>query len=120
MPRSRMIKPEFLTDSKLATITEGTRLFFIGLWIMSDDYGVVKGSPLLLKSLIYPLNTDITVEEVASRLQELVNLNILAPFKGDSEEYYFIRNFTKHQKVNHPSKQRNPEYPGDVDVEPFD
>lgn len=120
MPRSRMIKPEFWTDSKLATLSEGERLFFIGLWTMSDDYGVVKGPASLLRSQIFPLNADITVEDIESRLQALVDADIIEPFKKGSEEYYHIKNFKKHQKVNHPSKQRNPEYPGTLDVEPFD
>jgi hypothetical protein len=41
-----MIKPEFWSDEKLAALSLQARLIYIGLWNLSDDYGVVKGHPL--------------------------------------------------------------------------
>ncbi len=46
MARTRMIKPEFWSDEKLAALSLQVRLIYIGLWNLSDDYGVVKGHPL--------------------------------------------------------------------------
>jgi len=37
-----MIKPEFWSDEKLAALSLQARLIYIGLWNLSDDYGIVK------------------------------------------------------------------------------
>ena len=110
MPRSRMIKPEFLDDEKLASISRDARLTFIGMWIHSDDYGVVKGHPSWLKNKIFPYE-DIRLSDFQKWLTELESLLCIVPFQIDSEKYFYIRTFTKHQTINRPSQQRNPEPP---------
>lgn len=37
--RIRQIKPAFWSDGRLAELPEGTRLFYIGLWMIADDAG---------------------------------------------------------------------------------
>lgn len=37
--RIRQVKPSFWTDARLAELPEGTRLFYIGLWMTADDAG---------------------------------------------------------------------------------
>lgn len=56
MARSRMIKPEFWDDEKLASISRDARLTFIGLWNHSDDFAVVKGHASWLKNKIFSYN----------------------------------------------------------------
>lgn len=113
MPRSRMVKPEFWTDEKLHRISRDARLTFIGLLTYSDDYGVVKGYAGGLRSQLYP-GDDLTVAQVETWLQELIDLQRIIPFSHNEEQYYHIVNFTKHQKINRPSKQRNPAPPPHV------
>lgn len=52
MARSRILKPEFWSDEKLALVSREARLTFAGLWTCSDDYGVTKGHPAWLKAQI--------------------------------------------------------------------
>jgi hypothetical protein len=113
MARNRMIKPEFWDDEKLATVSRDARLTFIGLWTYSDDFGVVKGSTVWLMRRIYPYE-QIKPELFEKWLSELENLKVRAiiPFVASGEKFYYIRNFTKHQVINKPSKEhRNPEPP---------
>ncbi len=42
MPRSRMIKPEFWSDEKLAGVSFEARLVFIGLW----TWAMIAGSTI--------------------------------------------------------------------------
>lgn len=37
--RIRQVKPAFWGDSLMASLPEGTRLFYIGLWMLADDAG---------------------------------------------------------------------------------
>jgi hypothetical protein len=110
MARSRIVRPEFWSDEKMATISRDARLTYIGMWNLSDDYGVVKGNPMWLKNNIYPYE-DISQEVFRGWLNELMRLKRIVPFEVNSEGFYLIRNFLKHQTINRPSQTRNPTPP---------
>lgn len=111
MPRSRMIKPELWDDEKLATVSRDARLTFIGMWTNSDDWGVVKGNHIWLKNQIFPYD-NINSTTFKKWLIELENIGVIQFFSAHSESYYNIKNWSKHQKVDHPSKSfRNPSAP---------
>jgi len=111
MARSRILKPEFWSDEKLALVPREARLAFAGLWTCSDDYGVTKGHPAWLKAQIFPYDVDLTVEDFRKWLADLERIGVIDPFMADGESFFFIRNFTDHQKVDRPSKMRNPPCP---------
>lgn len=106
-----MIKPEFWDDEKLARVSRESRLLFAGLWTYSDDFGVVKGNLGWLQSKIFPYDRDIKAAKFASWIEGLESNGFIIPFDADGEKYFYIKNFHKHQNVDHPSKQRNPEPP---------
>ncbi len=108
--RARIIKPGFWDDEKIARASRDARLLFIGLWNASDDYGVVKGQPVWLRSQIFPYD-DIPLDIMAKWLQELEGIGVIAKFTHNDESFYYIKNFSKHQIINRPSKTRNPEPP---------
>jgi len=114
MARARMIRPEFWSDEKLASVSREARLTFAGLWGTSDDYGVTKGNAAWLKSQIFPYDDDIKISKFQEWLSELENLQRILPFTTDCEKYYYIPKFSEHQKVDKPSKTRNPERPLDI------
>ncbi len=111
MARSRILKPEFWSDEKLALVPREARLTFAGLWTCSDDYGVTKGHPAWLKAQIFPYDVDLTVEDFRTWLSDLERIGVIDPFMADGESFFFIRNFADHQKVDRPSKMRNPPCP---------
>lgn len=114
MPRSRIVKPEFWDDEVLAQSTSrDARLLFIGMWNHSDDYGVVKGNATWLKSKIFPYE-EIKTETFQKWLGELEKGKWIIPFSVDGAKYYYIQAFTKHQTINRPSQQRNPEPPQSI------
>lgn len=105
-----MVRPEFFDDEKLSTIPLGGRLTFIGLWVQSDDYGVVKGHHRWLQNQIFPYG-DVTPKDFDLWMTKLTEMDFIRPFEDHGERYYWIRNFLKHQKVNRPSETRNPPPP---------
>uniref|UniRef100_A0A6M3JSB6 Uncharacterized protein n=1 Tax=viral metagenome TaxID=1070528 RepID=A0A6M3JSB6_9ZZZZ len=113
MARGRIIKPEFWDDEKLGTISLSARLTFIGLWSNSDDYGVVKGHSSWLKNRIFPYD-DIKKADFEKWLAELENISVVIPFDHNGEKFYLIKHFSDHQKVDKPSKTRNPEPPDNI------
>ena len=82
-------------------------LFFIGCWNFSDDYGVIKVNPALLKSQIFPYDENLRVSEVKKWLNALVEARMLIPIILDDanqrlaeESYYVIRTFRSHQVLD--------------------
>jgi hypothetical protein len=115
MARSRIIRPEFWSDEKLASVSREARLTYAGLWGTSDDYGVTKGNAAWLKSQIFPYDDDLKLSKFQEWLTELERLKRIFQFSVDGEKYYYIGKFSEHQKVDKPSKTRNPEPPKNID-----
>jgi hypothetical protein len=107
MPRIRTIKPDFWNDEKLGQEPEAIMLTFIGLWNFADDYGVVKANQLWLKNQIYPYKDKLRIDVFSAWLQRLSELEAIILFTYRGENFYCIRTFRKHQKVDKPSKARN-------------
>jgi hypothetical protein len=85
-------------------------LTYIGMWNFSDDYGVIKGSAVWIQKKIFPYR-DV---DINTCLKALEDLHKLIPFEVEGVKYYFIKNFLKIQKVEKPSKTRNPTPPVDI------
>ena len=114
MARSRVIKPEFWSDEKLARVSRESRLTFAGLWTTSDDYGVTKGSAAWIKSQVYPYDEDISSADVQRWLDDLERHGFIKHFYVNGEKFYHIKHFSEHQRVDKPSRTRNPEPPADL------
>lgn len=106
MARIRTIKPEFWTDEKILESSPIARLLLIGLLNFADDKGNIEAGPLSIKTKIFP-GDDIKVEPLLSELQ---NNLLLIPYAVNGERYYNIKGFSKHQKIDNPSKPRCPIY----------
>lgn len=102
-----MIKTDFWSDEKLSTISRDARLTFIGLWTFSDDVGIVKGNIKWLMNNIFPYD-DVNLMQFQKWIDELINLKIIMPYKSNSESFIYIKNFNKHQTINHPTVSYNP------------
>lgn len=105
----RTIKPEFWQDEKVGKMSIHARMLFIGMWNFADDFGVVRGHPVFLRSQIFPYD-DFTKMDIESWVDEIANQGMITVFVSKSENFYQINNFLKHQVINKPSKfNRNPQ-----------
>ena len=107
MARIRTVKPEFWTDEKLTECSLAARLLFIGTWNFADDQGRAEYSPKRLKMQIFPAD-DVDVEVLAD---ELAVHGLLRMYEADGHRYFYIPNFSKHQRVDHPSASKIPAPP---------
>lgn len=55
--RIRQIRPEFWTDSVMASLPPAVRLFYIGLWNVADDAGWLTWSPSQIGAVLFPFET---------------------------------------------------------------
>jgi len=104
MPRIRTIKPETWTDEKFVELSFGARLLFIGLWNFVDDQGRILYSPLRLKMLIFPAD-NVNILEL---LAELERGEMTYRYEVEGRAILAVRNFTRHQKIQHPYKSLLP------------
>lgn len=53
MSRTRLIRPSFFADERMARLTDRVRMFYIGLWTQADDAGYFDWSPSEIGAELY-------------------------------------------------------------------
>lgn len=102
MNRIRTVKPEIRDDRKLASVPRATRYHAVLLITMGDDEGWFRASPRQLLAAMYPHDSDVTAEDVAVMTDELAKIGYVALFMTDDGPVGMLRNWKRHQKVDHP------------------
>lgn len=110
MARIRTIKPEFPQSESIGRLSRDARLLFIQLWTIVDDVGRARAASRLLASLLYPYDSD-APKLMDKWLAELEAAECIQCYQHDGASYLQIVNWSKHQKVDHPSASRLPEPP---------
>lgn len=105
MARIRTIKPEFWVSEQITDCRPLTRLLFIGLWNFVDDYGRAPVSPKTLKNQIFP-GDDFSGSDISDMLKELNARGLILFYSADDKEYFEITGWSKHQKIDNPSKYK--------------
>ena len=103
MPRKRIIDPQFWNDEEIGAWSVEARLFYIGLWNFADDEGRLRAHPKLLKAQIFPYDKRINIEKLKTEVS-----NKVLWYRVDGQEYGYIKNFLKHQRIDRPSKSQLP------------
>lgn len=108
------MKPEWLSDEKLGSLSDSERVLTIGLILMSDDYGRGKANPALVRSTIWPYrDPPESLQRITERLQKLSVIGFIRLYEVDGQHYYEISNWSKHQKISHPGRYMEPCPPED-------
>lgn len=103
MARKRMIDPEFWSDEEIAGWSFAARLFYIGLWNFADDEGRFKAHDDLLRAQIFPYEKKIDISALKKEMNGKIRW-----YEADGLKYGFVRNFLKHQSLDHPTKSKLP------------
>jgi hypothetical protein len=112
MPRIRNVKPEFFTSESVAELPLRTRLTWIGLWTHSDNYGRSRDNVRTIKGAVWPLDDDVSLEDIEEDLQILAEKRRLVRYEVDGKRYLVITNWGEHQYGAFKDK---PKHPGPVD-----
>ncbi len=105
-----MVKPEFFDSESLGACSILARYCFIGLWVISDDYGNQKMQPSRMRMKVFPYDT-MTDAEFVGLLGELEQVGCIKGYEVDGERYINIPNFSVYQTVRKPSATSVPEPP---------
>lgn len=104
MARIRTIKPEFWCSEQVVECSTNARLLFIGLWNFCDDQGVHPASYKRLKMEVFP-GDDFGTECIEKYINELLVNNLIGTFVHEGTEYWFVKSWAKHQKIDRPSNR---------------
>lgn len=115
MARKRMIDPGFWTDEKLGTCSPMARLTFMGVISQADDDGRLNGHPALIRSLLFPYDHDITVDQVEGWLAQLEERRLIIRYQVDGQSYIAVTNFAKHQTINKKTASKLPPPPENLE-----
>lgn len=114
MPRIRTIKPDAFKSDSLSLVPRGTRWTFAGLWTYADDEGRARDDARLIKAELYPLDDDMTRDEVEADLRRLAEIDGICRYEVGGKRYLHMPNWD-HQKINRPTPSRLPECPKEHD-----
>jgi hypothetical protein len=101
------VKPEWLEDERLASVSDTARMVSIALIVLSDDYGNGRAHHLYLASRIWPYasgDPQDALRRLKDALTSLVSVGFLRLYEVKGQQYFSIRNWSKHQRVQHPSR----------------
>lgn len=107
-PRIRTIKPELWTDQDLQLLSVEIRLLFIGLFSHADDEGRLEGHPSIIRSRIFPADSNVNNRKVDHWLHSLEQHGFIALYDHDERPFIQVCNWAKHQKVNRPTPSEIP------------
>lgn len=105
MARIRAIKPEFFTSEDIAELTRDARLLFVGMWCWCDDGGVHPVGARALKMQVFPGDDDITVQQVADMIGQLLDRGLLHEYEVGGRRYWLVTGWEKHQYIEKPRFQ---------------
>lgn len=108
MARIRTIKPEFPQSESMGRVSRDARLLFVNLWTICDDHGRTRAHSRMLASLLFPYDEDAGTG-VPVWLAELEKEGCIRRYEVDGAQYLQVMQWTKHQKIDRPSK---PQFPG--------
>lgn len=109
--RIRTVKPEWLEDDRLLKASSDARVLSIALILLSDDHGRGRLN-LAAAARVFPL-APATFDEALAELAPW----FVHEYTVRGQRYFEICNWTKHQKVDRPSK---PRVPGPDEVDDLD
>jgi len=107
--RIRTVKPEWLDDEKLGAASDAARLLSVSLMLLADDHGRGRAHPLFIASRVWAYgDPHESLTKVSEGLAELRQMGFVRLYEVGGQSYFEIRNWLKHQKVQHPSAPRVP------------
>lgn len=113
--RIRTIKPEILEDEIAAALSSDAWRLWVGMWLICDDYGRLRGEPRRLAASVFwgcPHKVDIS-----AALGELETTKRIVRYLVNGQHHIEIQNWSKHQRIDNASKTFKLPGPNEADLE---
>lgn len=98
MARGRMINNCITRDKKINDLSDDTsRLAFTWLITFADRDGRVEGDPALVRSLLFPRRTDITIEQIETYIGEWAYSGLILWYEAEGDKWITFCRFEENQ-----------------------
>jgi hypothetical protein len=98
MARGRFITNEITKDKRINDLSnDKSRLAFTWLITFADSEGRTHGDPALVRSMLFPRRTDVTVEQIEACIREWADAGLIVWYEAEGDQWIYFPNFEKHQ-----------------------
>jgi len=108
MARIRSVKPELRTSLTATSWPREVRYFWVLLWGYLDDHGYGVDEPRLIKPDCFPLDDDLTPDDIDKWLELIAASGSICRFTVAGRRYLHAPKWADHQRPQHPAV---PKYP---------
>ena len=98
--RARNIKPGFWKNEDLVEFDFGTRLLFVGLWMLADREGRLEDRPKRIKMELFPADNF----DAKAAIDELEEAGLIERYEAKGKRLISVPNFAAHQSPHHSEK----------------
>jgi hypothetical protein len=97
--QKRMIHIKIWQNESFALMTPLARLLYIGLVVLSDDDGILKGNSTLLKSQIFPFDEKMTLDSFKLLLKEVLKSKLVDIYRVEKDYFISHPNWSRYQYI---------------------
>jgi len=94
---NRILRP-WVDSEAVNSLSDAAEVFFVRLIQCADDYGRFYGTPMLLKSYLYPLK-DKRVADITRWIAECVKAGLIADYEVSGKRYLEILKFNQRTRA---------------------
>jgi hypothetical protein len=106
MARGRFISKEITIDKKVNSLSSPwSMLAFTWLLTHADGNGRTHGDPSVVRSIIFPRQSSVTIDDVEGYIREWDEIGLINWYQVGDEYYIEFPNFGKHQIGLRPEKE---------------
>jgi hypothetical protein len=99
MARGRMINSKITRNKAINDLSDDTsRLAFTWLVTFADVDGRTNGDPAIVRSLVFPRRTDVSVERMEAYIQEWCDAGLITWYEADGDLWIAFPSFDENQK----------------------
>lgn len=99
---NRILKQSIRTSPEIDALSPWEETFFYRLLVSCDDYGRMDARPMILKSALFPLKTDVKADGVLNAVDHLEALGLIKCYLVDGLPYLQLVTWGEHQNVRSP------------------
>src|SRR5512139_1836274 len=112
MARARMISNAITKDKRVNDLSDDTsRLAFTWLITFADAEGRTYGDPAILRSMLFPRRTDITIEQMETYILEWAMCGLIVWYEAAGDLWIHFPSFDKHQPGLRKDREAHSEIP---------
>lgn len=111
---NRIIKESIWTSPNLNQLSIQAERHFYRLMPCPDDHGCCECTSAVIRGKCYPLQADVTIEEIEQWQRELESQGLILRWTNSNRQYAIFPTFSKHQRIRSLHNRKTPVPPPNI------